>query len=299
MLETLFRCILVRPPTEVSVGKPIPLKSESPFQMELEQLRRLNDDNVLSRIHDQVSRFIRYNDNFIDRISRLNFGYELKELIIELKKDKKPQDIITELTNITNTIFGDSPLGIISMEKFKKDLRNIKDSIIAIKIDNIPSHSTNLLQLTDFLYAISCINDIENNQEYLKKVENYRHIFERQLVLPQEIFPLNNRENSQETPTLDTTPIAFTDLKDELTEKLKNFKKLEFALNELRSFDPKDLEYNPNDGKILLALKRDALDKFSNDTVKIIKEEMKLNPNALPIDKLYKILLNARYDSPK
>ena len=119
-MESLFRYIVVRPPSETNKGKPIPLKSQSGFQVEFQQARDSADDDPLSKIHAQVSSHIKSSSFFIDRRDRLKFGKELNSFVDKIKKDIIPEDIIKEIADATTQIFGISPSDLIEKNEFKK-----------------------------------------------------------------------------------------------------------------------------------------------------------------------------------
>ncbi|EGE77182.2 hypothetical protein BDDG_00119 [Blastomyces dermatitidis ATCC 18188] len=135
MTEPLFNFLLIRPHVSQDARKPsIPLFQDSPFQREL--LAALKSQNLRTEALKVVKKFISSKE-FISDPSGSDFQKKLREFKVLIDEASSVNDDLqyTVVLELTKRAFGIAASDLVKSEEFVTLLRNLRDSVVAIKYD--------------------------------------------------------------------------------------------------------------------------------------------------------------------
>jgi len=249
-MEPLFKFILHRPAKKNDEESIIDSSQNSNFQKDL--ATSIGSRNPRAVLRAASIRFTK-SDLFINQLKDLNL-YE-KIIVFKGKLDEliqKKNISQNELKNTVKDAFGDTAQKIINSEKYKNDISNLKDSIIAIK--HLSEHHKNPIEeLTNALRDLEVVMKVEATTGVLDSGETLKRYRRRPIRLPDQ-FDMKSvltRKKEEKKRQKEIEKKKSAEKKATIKNNLELYRALDNAIKEIMNIDDSHLESSiqkPSDG---------------------------------------------------
>ena len=243
-MESIFKFVLHRPAVQQKPDLIINLSQDSDYQIEL--AKSINQNNPREILKKASGDFVK-TKNFIKSSSELKIYDKL--IIFQTKLDelsKKTNITSEEIKNSVKDSFGSTVVTIIKDKDYLSSVKNLKDTIIAIKY--LPEqHEKPIEELTNALRDLEILQLLNTKTNLFKSGTELKKYRKRTLQLPAQAdlkSVLTQRENEKKRQE-EIEQKRLEEKRKNIQNKAALYDRLKNAIKEIMNLDYANLESTP------------------------------------------------------